>query len=102
MRQGSDRAETFFAKFEMAQMEAGYNNIFHKDYMVNLLYKALNVTNSSLSHLSILYDHHHVADHQKPIHQTIYRDARPGPKLFQILSHDIIGHYSFSHMTSSL
>jgi hypothetical protein len=42
MRQGSDRAETFFARFEMAQMEAGYNNIFHKDYIVNLLYKALN------------------------------------------------------------
>jgi hypothetical protein len=42
MRQGSNRAETFFAKFEMAQMEAGYDNIFHKDYMVNLLYKALN------------------------------------------------------------
>jgi hypothetical protein len=42
MRQGSDRAETFFAKFEMAQMEAGYDNIFHEDYMVNLLYKALN------------------------------------------------------------
>jgi hypothetical protein len=42
MRQGSDRAETFFARFEMAQMEAGYNNIFHEGYMVNLLYKALN------------------------------------------------------------
>jgi Zinc knuckle len=26
----------------MAQMEAGYDNIFHEDYMVNLLYKALN------------------------------------------------------------
>jgi hypothetical protein len=42
MRQDRDRAETFFAKFKMAQQEAGYNNIFHKDYMVNLLYKALN------------------------------------------------------------
>jgi hypothetical protein len=26
----------------MAQMEAGYSNIFHEDYIVNLLYKALN------------------------------------------------------------
>jgi hypothetical protein len=42
MQQGSDKAETFFARFKMAQMEVGYDNIFHKDYMVNLLYKALN------------------------------------------------------------
>jgi hypothetical protein len=26
----------------MAQMEVGYDNIFYEDYMVNLLYKALN------------------------------------------------------------
>jgi hypothetical protein len=42
MWQGSGRGETFFARFKMAQMEAGYNNIFHEDYMVNLLYKVLN------------------------------------------------------------
>jgi Retrotransposon gag protein len=42
IRQGSDRAETFFAKFEIAQREAGYDNIFHEDYIINLLYKALN------------------------------------------------------------
>jgi hypothetical protein len=42
MRQDSNRVETFFAKFKMAQQEAGYDNMFHKDYMVNLLYKVLN------------------------------------------------------------
>jgi hypothetical protein len=67
-----------------------------------VLVLTLCVTNSSLFHLSILHHHHHVTDHQKPIHQTTYQDAGPGPKLFQILSHDIIGYYSFSHMTSSL
>jgi hypothetical protein len=57
MRQGSNRAETFFAKFEMAQMEAGYDNIFHEDYMVNLLYKALNYKIVERIFLSTHYQH---------------------------------------------
>jgi Zinc knuckle len=42
MQQGGDQAETFFAKFKMAQQEVGYDNIFHENYIVNLLYNALN------------------------------------------------------------
>jgi Retrotransposon gag protein len=38
MKQGTDRAEVFFRRFKMAMQDAGYDNIFHEDYMVNLLY----------------------------------------------------------------
>jgi Retrotransposon gag protein len=42
MKQGAtERAETFFARFEMARREAGYNMIFHKGLIISLLEHAL-------------------------------------------------------------
>jgi Retrotransposon gag protein len=43
MRQGATEwAEMFFARFEMARREAGYDTIFHKGLIIFLLEHALN------------------------------------------------------------
>jgi hypothetical protein len=42
MKQGIDRVETFFTRFEICQREAGYDTIFHEGLIISILEHVLN------------------------------------------------------------
>jgi Retrotransposon gag protein/Zinc knuckle len=97
MKQGATEwVETFFARFEMARREAGYDTIFHKGLIISLLEHALNQeivqrifgihplpnTVDLWKHHAILIDQNMKAfkDITSPNYHRPYQPSKPSPQ----------------------